>query len=94
MTNMHKKIKADEIKATVKDGFYLYVDGKKYGPFLEEHRTKYKNLNHLCGCKLEPVRLSTGWVEPAIAEKKPTKDKGMPLLDGLDFKPTPKVAKW
>jgi hypothetical protein len=76
-----------KIESIRQQGFFLSVDGKKYGPFLEKHRAQYKDLHHRSGVTFTDVWLESGWVESTPTPKKPAKDKTCPLLEGIGFIP-------
>ena len=73
----------DQIK---EKGFFLFVDRKKYGPFLDKYKPCYADLMGLCGIKFEVVYLDSGWVLPPKLPKKKS-DPSTPLLEGIGFIP-------
>jgi hypothetical protein len=60
----------------VQTGFYVQVDGTKYGPFLEKDRSQFDDLRHRKGVSFEPVRGTFGWVTAPIKSNWTRPDNG------------------
>lgn len=85
--------KTDAPPPKMQDGFFLTIDGKQYGPFKEEARKQYADLNHSKGVSFAPVRLRSGWIEPIKPPKRMKADKSTPLLADIGFVPKPKIGR-
>ena len=64
--------------------FVLKVDKKEYGPFLAKEKEKFKNLVGRCGVEFVDVWIKSGWVVRP-KRKVNSRDKSLPLLEGVDF---------
>jgi len=76
---------AKATKQTYRPGFYLIVDAQKFGPYLDKHRETFKDLKHRKGVTFENVTLKSGWVEPALKQKK-QKVEHPELFDSTAYK--------
>ncbi|HBA72226.1 MAG TPA: hypothetical protein DCZ63_08580 [Geobacter sp.] len=71
--------------------FFIIVDGKKYGPYLDERRKEFSSLEHKRG-----VEILTMWLKPVPSPPKPrkTKQQHPSLLEEVGFVPQSKQKAW
>ena len=55
-------MKTKQVNDKPEKGFYLNVDGHRYGPFLDKHLPKVSRLKILKGIMVETVWLTSGWL--------------------------------
>lgn len=70
-------------------GFFLFVDGREYGPFLEKHRSEFSDLKHKKGVSFTAAAGRLEWVTPPQKEKHPKKESGV-LFDMEPYSTTRK----
>lgn len=75
-------------------GFTVEVDGRKFGPFPEKRRSRFRYLENRKGVVIKPVRLDSASLSLSLSPpKKKGKQEHPSLLEGIDFMPVSKPRR-